>query len=71
MPIYVYRCGKCGEKFELLIGITRDKEELKCKKCNSKEIEKIPSGFSAGSSYGFRDSCSAGSCPSGTCPPGF
>jgi putative FmdB family regulatory protein len=71
MPIYVYRCRKCGEKFELLIGITQDKEELKCKKCNSKAIEKIPSGFSVGSSCGVQDSCSTGSCPSGTCPPNF
>ena len=39
---------------------------LKCKKCNSENIERLLSGFSVG---GSRDKSSSGpSCPTGTCP---
>jgi len=66
MPVYSYICKKCGEKFDLLIGMTSEKIELKCKKCNSKNIEKTFGSFSVGGSsqkFGSSDS----SCPTGTC----
>ena len=63
MPIYTYICKDCGEKFDLLIGVTSKKTELKCKKCGSKKIEKTLSSFSVGNS-----GSSGSSCPSGTCP---
>ena len=66
MPIYTYICQDCGEKFDLLVGVTMEKEELKCKKCNSRKIQKTFSTFSMGKS-GFSDS---GSCPTGTCSLG-
>ena len=66
MPIYTYVCNKCGEKFDLLIGVTSEKVELKCKKCASKNIKRIFSTFSIGSSKGKRNS-SEGTCPTGTC----
>ena len=67
MPIYTYVCKDCGEKFDLLIGVTSEKTELKCKKCNSKNIQKTISTFSVGNKSGF----SGSSCPTGTCPTGF
>ena len=70
MPIYTYTCKDCGEKFDLLIGITSEKTKLKCKKCNSKNIDKILSSFSVGNSGGKFNS-SGPSCPTGTCPTGF
>ena len=67
MPVYSYICKNCGEKFDLLVGVTIEKEELKCKKCGSKKIVKKISGFSVGKS----SSCgSDSSCPTGTCPLG-
>lgn len=71
MPIYSYVCKDCGEKFDLLVGVTAEKEELKCKKCGSKKIIRQMSGFSVGQSSGSSsDSSSGPSCSPGTCPYG-
>ena len=70
MPVYTYVCKDCGEKFDLLIGMTSEKPELKCKKCRSKNINKILSSFSVGNPGG-KPSSSGLSCPTGTCPTGF
>ena len=70
MPIYSYVCKDCGEKFDLLIGVTSEKTELKCKKCNSSRIVRVLSSFSVGNSGG-KSGSSGPSCPTGTCPTGF
>ena len=74
MPIYSYKCKDCGKIFDLLLGVTREKTELKCKKCGSKNIEKQFSTFgidTAGSSGNASlPSYPTGSCPTGTCPLG-
>ena len=62
MPVYTYICEDCGEKFDLLVGMTSEKTELKCSKCNSKNIKKTFSSFSVKSS-----NSSGPSCPTGTC----
>lgn len=66
MPIYTYICKDCGERFELLIGVISEKTELKCQKCKSKNIEKVFSSFSIGTTRGKTGS-SGSSCPTGTC----
>ncbi len=63
MPVYTYECKDCGQKFELLVGVGAGNEEIKCKKCNSKNVQKIPTVFNAGSG---RSSSSSG-CPTGNC----
>ena len=69
MPVYTYICKDCGEKFDLLIGVSSERPEIKCKKCSSKNIERLFSGFNVG---GSKDTSSSGpSCPTGTCPTGF
>jgi putative FmdB family regulatory protein len=71
MPIYTYVCNDCGEKFDLLIiGRTAEKTKLECEKCHSKNIKKVFSTFSIGSSKG-KSSSSESSCPTGTCPTSF
>ena len=67
MPIYTYVCKDCGEKFDLLIGVTSEKIELKCKKCGGKNIKKLFGSFSVGKSSG-KISSSGSSCSTGTCP---
>lgn len=37
MPIYEYRCGKCGEEFEELV---RGNEQPRCPVCGSEELGK-------------------------------
>ena len=58
MPIYEYRCRKCGEVMEALVpmGGTPD---LVCEKCGSRKLERKFSTFgTAGwSSGGSGDAC--------------
>jgi len=70
MPIFTYQCKDCKEKFDLLIGVTAEKEQLKCKKCNSRNVEKVLGSFSVGTTGSKFDS-SGPSCPTGTCPTCF
>lgn len=64
MPIFEYRCKKCGHRMEFLEK-ARSSGKHKCEKCGSNELDKIISTFSAGVS----DKSGGGdSCPTGTCP---
>ncbi|MBI4688027.1 MAG: zinc ribbon domain-containing protein [Nitrospirae bacterium] len=68
MPIFEYKCEKCGENFEKLVHSSS--AEVSCPKCASKDIKKKfsvfgmsgvdkPSGPSGGSGCG---TCSSSSC---------
>jgi len=70
MPLYSYICKDCGEKFDLLIGVSSRNPELRCKKCGSKNIEKTFAAFKVGGP-GARSTSSGPSCPTGTCPTCF
>ena len=69
MPIYTYVCNECGEKFDLLLGVTNKQEAIKCKKCNSRNVKKTIGTFSVGKGSGKSEN-SDSSCPTGTCPLG-
>jgi len=62
MPIFEYRCGKCGHVTAFL-----EKADVRqahpCEKCGSKNTEKVFSTFAAKSGK-----ASSTSCPTGTCP---
>ena len=45
MPIYEYKCKKCGEKFELKLGFFHTKNAIKCPVCGSNDAERIFSPF--------------------------
>jgi putative FmdB family regulatory protein len=57
MPIYEYKCNKCGDKFELRLGIFHRKKDVKCPKCGGEDPERVFSPFSTDSGKG--DSCSS------------
>ena len=73
MPIYEFKCGKCGGFFELLVF---PGDEPTCPECGSRDIEKAISacvartsgedGYSTGSAG--CSSCKGGNCA--TCRPG-
>ncbi|MEW5693260.1 MAG: zinc ribbon domain-containing protein [Candidatus Hydrogenedentota bacterium] len=69
MPIYSYKCKKCGVEFDVLVGVGTGDQEIKCEKCNSKNVEKKFTSFAIGSSgsSSFSSSCPTGICPTGTC----
>ena len=66
MPIYEYRCKKCGNEFEALVSQDR---KAKCMKCGSTRLEKLLSTFSA-NTQPTKLPCDSGTCSSGACPTG-
>ena len=71
MPIYEFKCLKCEEFIELLVMNKDEEIELKCPKCESKELERVLSSTSysmadgSGKSQGTKSqtrTCGSGSC---------
>jgi len=62
MPIYEYRCKKCGSEFELLI---RSDDKPKCPDCSSAKLERKFSVVAA-HTQGSTPSCQVGDM--GGCP---
>jgi len=61
MPIYEYKCQKCGNKFELLQNMSATNEGVACPKCGTPKPVKQLSLFT---SSGKRSStCETGVCP--------
>ncbi|RMF67270.1 MAG: zinc ribbon domain-containing protein [Calditrichaeota bacterium] len=61
MPIYEYRCKKCGKTFEVLQRVGAGNDDLSCPECGSAAPEKLVSMFASG---GNEDSFSGSSCSS-------
>ena len=62
MPIYEYRCEKCGQMNEFLI--LKREEALRCKQCGSEDLTKLLSAHntSNSSSRKFPEPGSGGCC---------
>jgi len=43
LPLYEYRCGDCGKKFDVLAGIAEKEAGLKpgCPKCGSRDCRQV------------------------------
>lgn len=65
MPLFEYKCKKCGQTTEFLDrGSGRHRHV--CPECGGTDLQKLFSPFSTGRSNSKTDG--AGSCPTGTCP---
>jgi len=65
MPIFEYKCNKCGSRMEFLEK-RKTKSKHVCEKCGSDKMQKLFSGFSVGA--GTKSGSGTGdSCPTGTC----
>ena len=68
MPIFEYRCGKCGRVFEQLVR--SDAERVECPDCASRIVVKLLSAAStprtAAASASFKAS-GGGCCAGGGC----
>ena len=71
MPIYEFKCLKCDEYVELLVMNPDEEIDLKCKACDSEDLERIISSASYNMGIGSGESsrvgtqsrtCSGGSC---------
>jgi putative FmdB family regulatory protein len=67
MPIYEFKCRKCGHIMEFLEISDKSRKHL-CERCKSSDLQKLLSGFSIGQADG-PSPCGNGSCPTGTCKP--
>lgn len=48
MPVYDYRCKKCGKKFSLTMSIAEhETKRVKCPKCGSRSVEQQVAAFYA------------------------
>jgi len=57
MPIYEYKCTKCGEVFEMLRNLNEDDRSLTCPRCHAESPERILSLFSSASSPSSGSGC--------------
>jgi len=69
MPIYGFKCAKCGHLFEYLAANSSD-EAHECPKCGAKKPLRQLSVFSAKEGPAGAPSCPTGSCPTGSCSTG-
>jgi len=58
MPIYEYRCRKCGKLFEKIQKVDEGGDSLKCPYCGGKKPEKVLSSFSSLKGSESSSSCS-------------
>ncbi len=47
MPIYEYKCARCGEVFEELVSLGGHGPAVRCPNCHSKRARKLVSAFAA------------------------
>ncbi len=75
MPIFEYKCAKCGHVMEVLQK-GREAGALVCARCGGSDLKKLLSGFAVGKAAETPacDSCSSlpacGGCSGGACPMG-
>jgi len=50
VPIFEYRCGDCGKKVTLLLGMTAEPDEKVCPECGGAHLTKLVSRFRRGRS---------------------
>ncbi|MFC1657255.1 zinc ribbon domain-containing protein [Candidatus Moduliflexota bacterium] len=68
MPLYEFRCGRCGEEFEKILSSSAGR--VTCPSCRSRKTEKLFSAFgmkSGGKFVSSRGSAECGSCTSKNC----
>ena len=46
MPIYEYKCSRCGEISEFLIGVGPTNETIECKVCGNPDMSRVMSSVS-------------------------
>jgi len=57
MPIYEYRCRKCGKVFERMMKVNEGEDSLTCPYCRAEKPEKILSCFSSAKGSEASSSC--------------
>ncbi len=50
MPVYEFRCGDCGEIFEILSSLAEREAKAVCPRCGGREVASVFSSVSLGGS---------------------
>jgi putative FmdB family regulatory protein len=65
MPLYEFRCPKCGAEFEHIVFCT-DEDPVHCPMCGASDPERLLSVFSSGRTAGAGGTSAISACaPSG------
>ena len=69
MPMYEYRCKKCGEVSEILTGVSKEEPEIRCEVCKSTDLKKLISisNFTVASAKATVERAPCGAEPGETC----
>ncbi len=73
MPVYDYKCRKCGKVFEKFLRSVSAAATVKCEKCGSSQVVKlvtccaVSSGGKGEGSGSAKSSSSCSTCSGGTC----
>jgi len=60
MPIYEFRCPRCGKRSEKLCKMGETGETLVCEVCGQSGLQKLVSGFASPGVAGAGPRCSPG-----------
>ena len=69
MPIFEFRCRKCGECFEVLFRSRDEKMAVACQQCGSKKVERQMSAFAGKIGNTSAGGAGCGSCAATSCGP--
>jgi putative FmdB family regulatory protein len=69
MPIFEYKCRKCGENFEVLFRSRDEKLVVACPQCGSKKAERLLSAFAGKVGNTSAGGAGCGSCAATHCGP--
>jgi putative FmdB family regulatory protein len=69
MPIFEFRCRKCGQRFEFLFRSRDEKMAVSCEQCGSKKVERLMSVFAGKIGNTSAGGAGCGSCVAASCGP--
>jgi putative FmdB family regulatory protein len=70
MPIYEFKCNRCGKQFEQIVFASDKGEPVPCPSCGKKDSCRLLSSFSCASSASG-SAAGSSSCSSGHSHKGF
>jgi putative FmdB family regulatory protein len=65
MPLYEYECGRCGQRFERLVSISKARQGTDCPNCRSRSVRRLMSVFATVGGKSEASECPT--CPTGVC----
>ena len=71
MPIYEFKCNKCGNIFERLVFPSDGEDKVICPDCGEGDTHRLMSSFSSGSSSSDKGLGSGMSSACSSAPGGF